>query len=101
MILEKYPYTSYAEFVKKNPKKADFTTSDSEVEKIYTSFLLFTPKKNLMILKLIEETLQKYPKDVLVPKFTLLNAFNTGKTAGKRNHDSSTRTINAELCENS
>ena len=33
--------------------------------------------------KLIEETLQKYPKDVLVPKFTLLNAFNTGKTAGK------------------
>ncbi|MPN63887.1 hypothetical protein SDC9_211654 [bioreactor metagenome] len=25
----------------------------------------------------------KYPNDALVPKFALLNAFNTGKTAGK------------------
>ena len=83
LILEKYPYTSYAEFVK-NPKKADFTTSDSEVEKIYTqAFALYSEEKFDDSKKLIEETLQKYPKDVLVPKFTLLNAFNTGKTAGK------------------
>lgn len=45
LILEKYPYTSYAEFVK-NPKKADFTTSDSEVEKIYTqAFALYSEEK--------------------------------------------------------
>jgi hypothetical protein len=52
LILEKYPYTSYSEFVK-NPKKADFSMSDSEVveKNLYTMLLLFTPKKNLTILK--------------------------------------------------
>lgn len=83
MILEKYPYTSYAEFVK-NPKKADFTSSDAEVEKIYqNAFQLYTDGKYEDSKKIIEEALSKYPKDVLVPKFTLLQAFNVGKTAGK------------------
>ena len=60
LILEKYPYTSYAEFVK-NPKKADFTTSDSEVEKIYTqSFALYFEEKFDDSKKLIEETAPKF-----------------------------------------
>src|SRR5690606_36486415 len=32
---------------------------------------------------MIEAALQQYPKDALVPKFALLNAFNSGKTVGK------------------
>lgn len=83
LILEKYPYTSYAEFVK-NPKKADFTSSEAEVEKLYSeAFGLYSEEKFEDSKKLINEALQKYPKDVLVPKFTLLQAFNTVKTAGK------------------
>lgn len=83
IILEKYPYTSYAEFVK-NPKKAEFTTSDTEVQNKYTdAFRLYEEGKFDDSKKLIDEALQKYPKDVLIPKFSLLQAFNTGKTAGK------------------
>ena len=52
LILEKYPTLLMQNFVEKKKKKADFTTSDSEVEKSYTSFCSFTPKKNLMILKI-------------------------------------------------
>lgn len=83
LILEKYPYTSYAEFVK-NPKKEELTSSDAEVQKLYEeAFKLYSEEKFDESKKLIESALQKYPKDLLVPKFTLLQAFNTGKTAGK------------------
>ncbi|MFT3918284.1 tetratricopeptide repeat protein [Cloacibacterium sp.] len=83
LILQKYPYTSYAEFVK-NPKKAEFTSSDTEVLNKYAeAYQLFEEGKYEDSKKLIDEALQKYPKDVLIPKFTLLQAFNTGKTAGK------------------
>ena len=83
LILERYPYTSYAEFVK-NPKKEQLTTSDAEVQKLYEeAFKLYSEEKFEDSKKLIDIALQKYPKDLLVPKFTLLQAFNTGKTAGK------------------
>ena len=83
MILSEYPYTSYAEFVR-NPKSNTFSASQPEVEKAYKdAFNLYTEEKYEDSKKLIEESLQKYPKDALVPKFALLNAFNTGKTAGK------------------
>ena len=82
-ILTDYPYTSYAEFVK-NPKNNNFNTSAPEVEKAYAdAFDLYVKEKYEESKQLIESSLQKYPKDALVPKFTLLNAFNTGKTAGK------------------
>lgn len=83
MILTKYPYTSYAEFVK-NPKNNSFSQSSDEVIKAYTdAFELYEAEKYEESKKLIEESLAKFPKDALVPKFALLNAFNTGKTAGK------------------
>lgn len=82
-ILADYPYTSYAEFVK-NPKNNAFTASNPEVEKIYSdAFDLYSNEKYGESKTLIESALEKYPKDALVPKFALLNAFNTGKTAGK------------------
>lgn len=83
MILAEFPYTSYAEFVK-NPKGTGFTKSPAEVEDAYRqAFVLYQTDKFEESRMLIEQSLQKYPKDALAPKFALLNAYNTGKTAGK------------------
>lgn len=83
MILTEFPYTSYAEFVK-NPKNNSFSKSSDEVEKAYAqAFDLYSTGKYEESKALIQSSLEKYPKDALVPKFALLNAFNTGKTAGK------------------
>ncbi|SFB77315.1 type IX secretion system periplasmic lipoprotein PorW/SprE [Kaistella jeonii] len=83
MILTEYPYTSYAEFVK-NPKNNSFAKSSEEVEKVYAeAFDLYAKEKYAESKVLIESSLEKYPKDALVPKFALLNAFNAGKIAGK------------------
>lgn len=83
MILAEFPYTSYAEFVK-NPKGSGFTKSSPEVEKAYAdAFNLYREQKFEDSKALIERILSKYPKDALAPKFALLNAYNTGKTAGK------------------
>jgi tetratricopeptide (TPR) repeat protein len=83
MILSDFPYSSYAEYVK-NPKNNNFSQSSTEVEKAYSdAFDLYEKEKFEDSKKLIEAALIKYPKDALVPKFTLLNAFNTGKTSGK------------------
>lgn len=83
MILSDFPYTSYAEYVK-NPLNNSFNKSSEEVAKAYSdAFDLYAQGKYDESKKLIEDALAKYPKDALVPKFALLNAFNTGKTAGK------------------
>lgn len=83
MILSEFPYTSYAEFVK-NPKSTGFSKSTTDVEKLYTdAFNLYSQEKFSESQALITQAIEKYPKDALIPKFTLLNAFNTGKTAGK------------------
>lgn len=83
MIISEFPYTSYAEFVK-NPRNKEFSKSSEEVEKMYTeAFSLYADEKYEDSKTLIEQALEKHPKDALVPKFALLNAFNTGKTAGK------------------
>ncbi len=83
MILDEYPYTSYAEFVR-NPKNSSFAKSDEEVEKLYAqAFDLYDKEQYDESRTMIDGALEKYPKDALVPKFSLLNAFNIGKTAGK------------------
>ncbi|MDO4225199.1 MAG: tetratricopeptide repeat protein [Bergeyella zoohelcum] len=83
LILSEFPYTHYAEFVK-NPKKGNFSPSSSEVENLYQrAFQLYSEEKFAESQTLITQTLEKYPNDALLPKFTLLNAYNTGKIAGK------------------
>lgn len=83
MILAEFPYTSYAEFVK-NPKNNTFAKSSEEVEKAYEqAFDLYATEKYDESKSLIQSSLEKYPKDALVPKFALLDAFNSGKIAGK------------------
>lgn len=82
-ILAKYPYTSYAEFVK-NPKSKDFNKSTADVEKMYAeSYKLYETEKFAESTAMIEKAIADHPKDALIPKFYLLNAYNAGKTAGK------------------
>ncbi len=83
ILLQDYPYSSYAEFAR-NPKSETFVKSEKEVENNYKSaFELYQKEKFAESQNLIEQTIAKYPKDALVPKLTLLNAFNTGKMNGK------------------
>ncbi|MPS72523.1 MAG: tetratricopeptide repeat protein [Chryseobacterium sp.] len=83
LILERYPYTSYAEFVK-NPKSKDFNKTTADVEKLYAdAYKLYETGKFAESSAIIDKAIADNPKDALVPKFYLLNAYNAGKTAGK------------------
>ena len=83
LILQNFPYTPYAEFVK-NPKKNNFTQKEDSVRDIYQkAYEFFTEEKFDDARELIIKTIEQYPQDALIPKFELLNAFITGKTAGK------------------
>ncbi|AKK72510.1 gliding motility protein [Chryseobacterium gallinarum] len=83
ILLTDYPYTSYAEFVR-NPKNKTFVKSTEEVENEYKkAYALFESEKFGESRDIIDQTIQKYPKDALVPKLYLLNAFNAGKSSGK------------------
>ena len=83
IILDEFPYTSYAEFVK-NPKNNSFSESSPEVTEAYAkAFDLYATEKYEESKEIVTTAMEKYPKDVLYPKFALLQAFNIGKTAGK------------------
>jgi tetratricopeptide (TPR) repeat protein len=83
ILLKDYPYTSYAEFAR-NPKNNSFVKSSEDVENEYKrAYALFESEKFGESRDIIDQTLQKYPKDALVPKLYLLNAFNAGKASGK------------------
>lgn len=83
ILLRDYPYTSYAEFAR-NPKNSTFVKSSADVEGQYKqAYALYESEKFAESKDLIEKTIQEYPKDALVPKLYLLNAFNSGKSSGK------------------
>lgn len=83
ILLTDYPYTSYAEFAR-NPKNVSFVKSTEDVENEYKrAYALFESEKFGESKEVIDQTIQKYPKDALVPKLYLLNAFNAGKSSGK------------------
>ena len=83
LILQNFPYTPYAEFVK-NPKKNNFTQTKDSVRDIYQkAYEFFTEEKFDNARELIINAIEQYPQDALIPKFELLNAFITGKTTGK------------------
>lgn len=83
ILLRDYPYTSYAEFAR-NPKNSTFVKSSADVESQYKqAFSLYESEKFAESKDLIDKTIQQYPKDALVPKLYLLNAFNSGKSSGK------------------
>ncbi|MDT3407926.1 UNVERIFIED_CONTAM: hypothetical protein QE387_002243 [Pseudacidovorax intermedius] len=83
ILLKDYPYTSYAEFAR-NPKNSTFVKSSPEVENEYKrAYSLFESEKFAESRDILDQTIQKYPKDAMVPKLYLLNAFNAGKSSGK------------------
>lgn len=83
ILLTDYPYTSYAEFAR-NPKNKSFVKSTEEVENEYKrAYALFESEKFMESKDIIDQTIHKFPKDALVPKLYLLNAFNSGKSSGK------------------
>lgn len=83
ILLTDYPYTSYAEFAR-NPKNKTFVKSTEEVENEYKrAYALYESEKFGESKEIIDQTIQKFPKDALVPKLYLLNAFNSGKASGK------------------
>jgi len=83
ILLTDYPYTSYAEFAR-NPKNKSFVKSTEEVENEYKkAYALYESEKFAESKEVIDQALQKFPKDALVPKLYLLNAFNAGKANGK------------------
>lgn len=83
ILLKDYPYTSYAEFAR-NPKSNSFVKSSADVENQYKqAFALYESEKFVESKDLIDRTIQQNPKDALVPKLYLLNAFNSGKSSGK------------------
>lgn len=83
MILSEFPYTPYAEFVR-NPKNSSFNKSDVKVEEQYIqAYDLYAAEKYEESQNIIQKAIADNPKDGLVPKFSLLSAYNTGKIAGK------------------
>lgn len=83
ILLTDYPYTSYAEFAR-NPKNNSFVKSSEDVENEYKkAYALYEAEKFEESKGVIDQAIQKYPKDALVPKLYLLNAFNAGKSSGK------------------
>ena len=83
ILLTDYPYSSYAEFAR-NPKNNTFVKSSPEMENDYkTAYALFESEKFTESQTILDQAIQKNPKDALVPKLYLLNAFNSGKSSGK------------------
>lgn len=83
MILSEFPGTPYAEFVK-NPKSTAFIQAGSEAEESYRkAFAMYNAGEFAGAKTLINNTLAKHQQDVLTPKFYLLSAYITGKSAGR------------------
>lgn len=83
IILAEYPTTSYAEYVR-NPKSANLLISDPNAIKAYeTAYDLYAKDQFEASKAEVFKAVEKFPKDALIPKFLLLNAFNSGKTVGK------------------
>jgi len=64
-ILQEFPYTSYAEFVR-NPKNNTFSQSAEDVEKLYQqAFASYEAGEYEKSRELVDQALQQYPKDGL------------------------------------
>lgn len=82
-IIKDFPYTPYAAFVK-DPKRGQLVASSSEVEQAYTkAYELYKEEKYEASVQLLDQTISGNPNDALVPKLSLLKAYNIGKTVGK------------------
>lgn len=83
ILTEKYPYTPFAEYAR-NPKSQQLAKSNPSAEADYlTAYNAFTKGEYPLAESLSDHAIQKYPSDILVPKFYLLKALTAGKQHGK------------------
>lgn len=83
ILITDYPYTSYAEFAR-NPKSKNFVKSNPAViQKYQTAFDFYEEEKFNESLAVLDQVISQYPNDAIIPKLSLLKAFNTGKISGK------------------
>ena len=93
IIIQEFPDTPYAIFVK-NPRNTNFTESEEEVKKIYQeAYALYNEEKYKEAQNIVNQAVEKYPKDALIPKFELLNAFIIGRSESKEKMISSLQQI--------
>jgi len=93
IIIQEFPDTPYAIFVK-NPRNTNFTESEEEVKKVYQkAYALYNEEKYKEAQSIVNQAVEKYPKDALIPKFELLNAFIIGRSESKEKMISSLQQI--------
>ena len=93
IIIQEFPDTPYAIFVK-NPRNTNFTESEEEVKKVYQeAYVLYNEEKYKEAKNIVNQAIEKYPKDALIPKFELLNAFIIGRSESKEKMISSLQQI--------
>ena len=93
IIIQEFPDTPYATFVK-NPRNTNFTESEEEVKKVYQeAYALYNEEKYKEAQNIVNQAVEKYPKDALIPKFELLNAFIIGRSESKEKMISSLQQI--------
>ena len=93
IIIQEFPDTPYAIFVK-NPRNTNFTESEEEVKKVYQkAYALYNEEKYKEAQNIVNQAIEKYPKDALIPKFELLNAFIIGRSESKEKMISSLQQI--------
>jgi tetratricopeptide repeat protein len=93
IIIQEFPDTPYAIFVK-NPRNTNFTESEEMVKKVYQeAYALYNEEKYKEAQNIVNQAVEKYPKDALIPKFELLNAFIIGRSEGKEKMISSLQQI--------
>lgn len=85
LILTKYPNSIYAGYIL-NPE-VDFTTpTTKEAMALYeATYQLYKEEKYAEVKKNMNLALDKYPTEIIIAKFALVNALAIGKTEGKEN----------------
>lgn len=85
MILSKYPNSIYAEYIL-NPEVNYITPTTQEALDLYeATYQLYKDNKFEEVKKNMKIALEKYPSEIIIAKFSLLNALAIGKTEGREN----------------
>ena len=98
IIIQEFPDTPYAIFCEKILENTNFTESEEEVKKVYQeAYALYSEEKYKEAQGIVNQAVEKYPKDALIPKFELLNAFIIGRSESKEKMISSLQQICPKL----
>jgi hypothetical protein len=83
LILSKYPNSIYAEYIL-NPEVNYITPTTQEAVSLYEeTYQLYKDSQYAEVKKNMLLALEKYPSEIIIAKFSLLNALSIGKTEGR------------------